>query len=81
MTRFVEKGVKFINLQTTSFYEVPTSFIGMRTAVIYRSQVTKDEDWYEILNSLAERQAYDYLVTLGDDFEKKIHDKWVSLEF
>ena len=81
VNRYVEKGVKFIILQTNSFNENPHSFIGKRTAVIYRSQLTDDEDWYEILNSLAERQAFDYLVTLGDNFEKKIHEKWVSLEF
>ena len=69
MTRFVEKGVKFINLQTTSIYEAPT-------AVIYRSQVTEDEDWYDILNWIKENRAdIETLIALGDNFEKKILEK------
>ena len=53
-----------------------------RTTLIYRSQVTKDEDWYDLLNWYKEnRGTIDTLIALGDNFEKKIHVKYVSLEF
>ena len=53
-----------------------------RTTLIYRSQVTKDEDWYDLLNWYKEnRGTIDTLIALGDNFEKKIHGKYVSLEF
>ena len=47
-----------------------------RTTLIYRSQVTKDEDWYDLLNWYKEnRGTIDTLIALGDNFEKKIHAK------
>ena len=67
-----------MNLKSSLFNEVQSlDFLmgGRRTALIYRSQVTKDEDWFDMLNSLADRQSFDYLVALGDDFERKIHKK------
>ena len=43
-----------------------------RTTLIYRSQVTKDEDWYDLLNWYKEnRGTIDTLIALGDNFEKK----------
>ena len=47
-----------------------------RTTLIYRSQVTEDEDWYDILDWFKENRAnMETLIALGDNFEKKIHAK------
>ena len=73
MTRFVKKGVKYMNLPYTIFnaHQVET-----RAYLIYRSQVTKDEDWYDILEWFTyNKPEIGTLIALGDDFEKKIHAK------
>ena len=52
-------------------YQVET-----RADLIYRSQVTEDEDWYNILAWYTYNRAeIQTLIALGDDFEKKIHAK------
>ena len=73
VTRFVKKGVKYMNLPYTTLnaYQIESS-----TALIYRSQVTEDEDWYDILEWYTDNRAeIRNLIALGDNFEKKIHAK------
>ena len=50
-----------------------TEEIDSGTALIYRSQVTEDEDWYDILDWF--RYDTSTLIALGDNFEKPIHEK------
>ena len=39
---------------------------------IYRSQVTRDEDWYQMLDGLSGLSS-NTLISLGDDFSKPIY--------
>ena len=79
MTRFVKKGVKLVSLSSPILNEHQNE---SQAVLIYRSQVTEDEDWYDILDWFKEnRAAIENLIALGDNFEKKIHVKYVSLEF
>ena len=73
MTRFVKKGVKYINLPSPI---LNAHQVKSKALLIYRSQVTEDEDWYDILDWFKEnRAAIETLIALGDNFEKKIHAK------
>ena len=79
MTRFVKKGVKLVSLSSPILNEHQNE---SQAVLIYRSQVTEDRDWYDILDWFKEnRAAIENLIALGDNFEKKIHVKYVSLEF
>ena len=71
MTRFVEKGVKYAKLP---FHRI--SEFKEETALIYRSQVKEDEDWYEVLDWWIDNDAdIGTYVALGDDYKKQFYDK------
>ena len=83
--RFVEKGLKFIKLPPTfitfsnfAFYGVTLNVTHMeaesKSVVIYRSQVTRDEDWYQMLSELSELDVAT-LISLGDDFRQPINER------
>ena len=90
MTRFVEKGVKYVKFDSNSFHMDHSANYGpfglpirnekkkrpKKTALIYRSQVREDEDWYEILNWRTDNdRIIDSMVALGDDYKKKFYQK------
>ena len=83
--RFVEKGLKFIKLPPTFITFSDFTFYGVtlnelthgaesKSVVIYRSQVTRDEDWYQMLSELSELDV-ETLISLGDDFRQPIYDR------
>ena len=82
--RFVNNGVKFTKLPPSLFkFDFTMNNLTLNdhktvldsfSAVIYRSQVTKDEDWYEILDELSGFRVSSF-ISLGDDFEKQIYEK------
>ena len=69
MTRFVKKGLKYVKLPSSEL-------IDSKTALVYRSQVTEDEDWYKILDWRRDSTSdIGTLVALGDDYKKEFYQK------
>ena len=85
--RFVEKGLKFVKLAPTFITFSNLTFFGVTlnehkirsesdSVAIYRSQVTRDEDWYQMLSELSGLEfALFSLISLGDDFKQPIYER------
>ena len=82
--RFVEKGLKFIKLAPTFLTFSNFTFFGVtlnehnysesKSVAIYRSQVTRDQDWYQMLSELSELDVATF-ISLGDDFKQPIYER------